>query len=71
METKFANAKAVLRPHWWPEDAAGHGTGFIELAGPGLRIEDGTGLVVGKVRELRFRVWVFIKQSGCWVAGER
>lgn len=48
---EFANAESVFRTNGWTEDPAGHGTRFVEVAGSGSWIEDGTGLIVGKISE--------------------
>jgi hypothetical protein len=68
VETKFANAEAAIDAEGRAEDAAGHGTGGIEVAEASGGIESGTWLVVGKVLEL-FGAG-FVEETGERVPGK-
>lgn len=68
VEAKLADAEAAIDAEGRAEDAAGHGTGGVEVAETGGRIESGTGLVVGKVLEL-FGAG-FVEETGDGIAGK-
>ena len=52
VEAKFANAEAALGAYRWPEYAAGHRTGCVQIAPASLRIKHRARLVVGKIFEI-------------------
>src|SRR4051812_8110252 len=49
METELTNAQSIFGADGRAKDAAGHGTGIVEFAQSGLRIESGTGLVISEI----------------------
>jgi hypothetical protein len=71
VEAELADAEAgiaciILSTKRRTEDAAGHGAGGIEVAESGGGIENGAGLVVGEVFELRV-----VDEAGVRVAGKK
>jgi hypothetical protein len=60
LKTQLANPQSVFRPYWWPEDAACHRAGFIELAESSAGIECWARLIVGKFSKALLRLLAFI-----------
>ena len=60
---KLADAEALLRAHGRPKNAAGHGTGKIQITKAGDGIERRTGLVIGEVFKTGFRLFRGVQQA--------
>jgi len=64
-EAEFAGGEVVFfGSHGWAEGAAENGAVLVEVAGAGGGIEDGAGLVVGKLFEENCGFVVFVEDAG-------
>jgi hypothetical protein len=71
-EAELAGGEVALRgAHGWTEGATYDGTGFVEVAGSGVRVEHGARLPVAKavfVGEERGGLVIFVEDAGGGVA---
>jgi hypothetical protein len=68
--TELADAKALGRPNRWSKDAAGHGTGQVQVTEAGGGIQSRTRLVVGEVLKTGFSLFRRVQQAGYRVTGK-
>ncbi len=68
--TEFADAESLFVADWRPEDAAGHRTRGVQIAGAGDGIEHRTDFIVGKGLKTPERFGCVVKNAGERIAGK-
>jgi hypothetical protein len=64
VKAQLADSQLTFRHYRGAKGAASHGTSFIEITGPGVRVECRAWLVIGKIIPLLRKLVRFIKQAG-------